>query len=56
MNEDNIVDLFKAGHSIKYILKKAKASDKLFNSPNSETVILKHIEEAILKYWKEMGK
>jgi hypothetical protein len=53
MNEKNIIDMFKAGHSIKYILKKAKASDKVFNSPNSEDKLLKNIEEAILKYWKE---
>ncbi len=56
MNNKNIIDMFKAGHSIRYILKKAKASEKVFNGPNDEDKLLKDIEEAILKYWRDLNK
>lgn len=51
MTEKSIIDMFKEGHSIRYILKKAKKYEKLKNGYCNEKELLKWIENAILKYW-----
>lgn len=54
MTEKQIIDMFKAGHSIKYILKQAKHIEKLNFGYNSEKELLRWIENIILKYWKSV--
>jgi hypothetical protein len=54
MTEKQIIDMFRQGHSIKYILKKAKHIEKLNFGYCSEKELLKWIEDAILKYWNSL--